>query len=75
MPTSTRAVRTKACELAATCVQGQFITGEISAQKLMALCVFFENYIVLGAEGTEKEMRLLRPRKAKHLKVVAGGKL
>ena len=72
---STKATRVKACELAAQCIAGQFVTGDISASKLMSLCVFFENYIDIGAEKTEEAMHLLRPRKVKNLKVVAGGKL
>jgi hypothetical protein len=70
-----KATRVKAAKLAAQCVAGQFISGEISAQKLFSLCVFFESWIELGGNETEKRMRLLRQRKVKNLKVVAGGKL
>jgi len=69
------ATRIKACELAAQCVQGQFISGEISAAKLMSLCIFFENYIDIGAAATEADMHLLSRRRVKRLKIIAGGKL
>lgn len=70
-----RSTRVKACELAAQCVQGQFITGEMSAAKLMALCIFFESYIDGGAKKTEQDMRLLSRRKVKNFRIVSGGKL
>ena len=69
-----RSTRVKACELAAQCVQGQFVSGEMNAAKLMSLCIFFESYIDKGADATDADMRLLSRRRVKQLKVVAGGK-
>lgn len=41
----------------------------------MSLCIFFENYIDIGAERTEQEMHMLQRRKTKKFKVIAGGLL
>lgn len=71
---SRRATRIKACELAAQCMQGQAAMDSIGA-RLMSLCVFFENYIDVGAAATDEDMRLLSRRRVKNLKVVSGGRL
>lgn len=72
---ASRATRIKACELATACIAGQYLAGDLNAAKLMALCVFFENYIDLGADKTENLMHLLSQRKTKKLRIIAGGKL
>jgi len=71
---SSRATRIKACELAAQCLQGQAASEAIGA-RLMSLCIFFENYIDVGATATEADMRMLSRRRVKRLKVVAGGRM
>lgn len=70
--TSTRAVRIKACELAASMAS---IEGNTNASRLMSLCVFFETYIMTGADQTESSMHLLRGRRVKNLKLITGGAL
>lgn len=70
-----KTTRIKACELAAQCMQGHGLAFDGIGARLMSLCVFFENYIDLGAAGTEKNMRMLSRRKLKNFKIVAGGKL
>lgn len=72
---SSRAVRTKACELAAQCLQGQCGVGTGVGRRLMSLAIFFENYISEGANQTQETMRLLSPRKVKKLRVISGAGL
>ena len=66
-----RQLRTTACELAVRMMS----TQTFSSSRLMALCVFFENYIELGAHETDRVMHLLTSRKTQKLHVVSGGKL
>lgn len=75
-PGARRDTRLRACELAAQCLQGQLTEGAHGA-RLMALVIFFETYIDLGCDETERRMRLLRPKKldGTKLRVVAGGGL
>lgn len=70
-----KSVRIKAAELAAQCFHGEFENGGPMIGRLFALCVFFEQYIVTGANATEKSMKLLSRKKVKQLKVIAGGKI
>jgi hypothetical protein len=70
-----RKVRLQAAELAASCFHGEFEGGGPMAGRLFALCIFFEQYIVNGADATEKSMRLLSRKRVGKLKVVAGGRL
>jgi hypothetical protein len=47
-------VRRDACRLAAQAAQGQCGDGPV-AQRLWSLCVFFENYLIGGAEETRDD--------------------
>lgn len=47
-------VRREACRLAAIAMQGQCAEGDISS-RAWSLCVYFEMYIRVGAEGTEED--------------------
>lgn len=65
MVRSSRATRVKACELAATVMAGR--PDEAFVPILWSLCVFFENYIDEGADGTR---RYFGPKKPVKLKIV-----
>jgi hypothetical protein len=66
-------IRAKACELAANALGPEL--NNTNGARLMALCIFFESYISTGAKQTEQEMHMLRPRRVKHLHVIAGGEM
>ena len=61
-----------ACELAATVMSGR--GGETPCPTLWALCVFFENYIDLGAEATSEDFGPGGGPSATVLKLIRGGK-
>jgi hypothetical protein len=47
-------IRREACRLSALAMQGEFSDGAI-ASRLWALTVFFESYMLEGADGTMEE--------------------
>lgn len=53
-------VRREACRLAATAAQGQCGDGPV-AERLWSLCVFFENYLQEGSEGTADDFGYKEP--------------
>lgn len=66
---TTKPARIKACELAVDYLKGE----DATPARLFATILFFETYIERGVDATEEAMHILRPRKIKNLKVIAGG--
>lgn len=64
--TSEKSSRVKACELAATVMAGR--PEDAPAPLIWSLCVFFENYIDLGASATKKDLGPKKPRKLQAVK-------
>lgn len=64
-----KSTRVRACELAAT-VMASHESGEPYAPKIWSLCVFFEQYIEFGADGTMKDFGPKKRRKAPVIKLV-----
>lgn len=63
-------VRREACRLAAKAAQGQCGDGPV-AERLWSLCVFFEMYLVQGAEGTLQDFGYKEPVTLAPVKVEA----
>lgn len=61
-------IRREACRLSALAMQGEFSDGDIS-QRLWSLTVFFERYMLMGAEGTLEDFG---PKEPVDLKAVEG---
>lgn len=61
-------VRWQACKMAAVTLQGDLMNGDI-CQRLWSASVFFEQYMLEGADGTQDDFG---PKDAVELKAVNG---